>query len=150
MSMQDEELGNVMIYCAHVFPRGPGAAQQLQHKAAPAPAATIKLDVPPLPDAGGLVCTGRMEQYGNQTTYNLETVLQQNIRNADFYRNDCMKLNSWSDIVDQIYYQVCLKVLKATRQGLKHQPQASNPWHPSRSSRHRHPPSRCNMLYSAV
>jgi hypothetical protein len=86
-----------------------------------------------------------MEQYGNQTTYNLETVLQQNIRNADFYRNDCMKLNSWSDIVDQIYYQVCAKVFKATMQGLKHptstqQPLTPKPWWqaqaPSQSVQH--------------
>lgn len=47
-----------------------------------------------------------MDQYGNQTTFNLETVLKQNIGNADFYRNDCLKLNSWSDVVDQIFYQV--------------------------------------------
>lgn len=58
-----------------------------------------------------------MEQYGNQTTYNLETVLQQNIRNADFYRNDCLKLNSWNDVIDQIYYQVC--TYRARGQGLK-------------------------------
>jgi hypothetical protein len=50
-----------------------------------------------------------MEQYGNQTTFNLETVLKQNIGNADFYRNDCLKLNSWSDVVDQIFYQVRLE-----------------------------------------
>lgn len=51
-----------------------------------------------------------MEQYGNQSTYNLETVLKQNIGNADFYRNDCMKLNTWAAIIDQIYYQVCQTV----------------------------------------
>lgn len=47
-----------------------------------------------------------MQQYGNQTTYNLETVLQQNIRNADFYKNDCLKLNNWTQVIDQIFYQV--------------------------------------------
>ena len=52
----------------------------------------------------GTAC--HMEQYGSQTTYNMETVLQQNIRNADFFRNDCAKLNSWSAIVDEIYNQV--------------------------------------------
>lgn len=47
-----------------------------------------------------------MEQYGNQSTYNLETVLKQNINNADFYKNDCLKLKSWSEVIDQIFYQV--------------------------------------------
>lgn len=54
-----------------------------------------------------------MEQYGNQSTYNLETVLKQNIGNADFYRNDCMKLNTWAEVIDQIFYQVCLTALSA-------------------------------------
>lgn len=49
-----------------------------------------------------------MEQYGNQSTYNLETVLKQNINNADFYKNDCLKLKSWSEVIDQIFYQVCV------------------------------------------
>lgn len=47
-----------------------------------------------------------MEQYGSQSTYNLETVLQQNVKNADFFRNDCAKLTTWSAVIDQIYYQV--------------------------------------------
>lgn len=47
-----------------------------------------------------------MEQYGNPTTYNLETVVKQNIVNSDYYRNDCSKLSTWSEIIDQIFYQV--------------------------------------------
>ena len=47
-----------------------------------------------------------MEQYGNTTTYNLEIVLKQNIVNSDYYRNDCTKLSTWAEIIDQIYYDV--------------------------------------------
>lgn len=47
-----------------------------------------------------------MEQYGNLTTYNLEAVLQRNVVNCDFYKNSCSELHTWSDVVDQIYYQV--------------------------------------------
>eukprot|EP00879_Flechtneria_rotunda_P011560 GHRR01012075.1.p3 GENE.GHRR01012075.1~~GHRR01012075.1.p3 ORF type:complete len:152 (+),score=22.62 GHRR01012075.1:635-1090(+) len=47
-----------------------------------------------------------MDQYGN-SNYNLETVLKQNIVNSDFYRNDCaVKLKTWSEVIDQIFYQV--------------------------------------------
>jgi pre-mRNA-splicing factor 38B len=47
-----------------------------------------------------------MEQYGNLQTYNLESVLKQNIVNSDYYRNDCLKLTSWSEVIDQIFYDV--------------------------------------------
>ncbi|KAF8067307.1 SRL1 [Scenedesmus sp. PABB004] len=47
-----------------------------------------------------------MEQYGNTTTFNLESVLMQNIVRADFYKTDCAALTSWAAVVDQIYFQV--------------------------------------------
>jgi pre-mRNA-splicing factor 38B len=47
-----------------------------------------------------------MEQYGNLSTYNLESVLKQNIGNSDYYRNDCSKLTTWEAVIDAIYDQV--------------------------------------------
>lgn len=47
-----------------------------------------------------------MEQYGNPSTYNLESVLKQNIGNSDYYRNDCSKLTTWEEVIDAIYDQV--------------------------------------------
>jgi pre-mRNA-splicing factor 38B len=47
-----------------------------------------------------------MEQYGNLTTYNLESVLKQNIGNSDYYRNDCASLTTWEAVIDAIYDQV--------------------------------------------
>ena len=47
-----------------------------------------------------------MEIWGNATTFNLESVLRQNILGSDYYRGTCMQLTSWSDIVDEIYDNV--------------------------------------------
>jgi pre-mRNA-splicing factor 38B len=47
-----------------------------------------------------------MEQYGNLSTYNLESVLKQNIGNSDYYRNDCSSLTTWEAVIDAIYDQV--------------------------------------------
>ena len=47
-----------------------------------------------------------MEQYGNTTTYNMESVLRKNIVDSEYYRDTCMKLNSWEEVVDEIYYNV--------------------------------------------
>ncbi|PNH05807.1 Pre-mRNA-splicing factor 38B [Tetrabaena socialis] len=47
-----------------------------------------------------------MEQYGSTTTYNLENVLRQNILGSDYYRQTCMTLSNWSDIVDEIFEHV--------------------------------------------
>ena len=44
-----------------------------------------------------------MEIYGNPTTFNVENVLRQNITACDYYRNDCLRLASWQDVVDEIY-----------------------------------------------
>ena len=43
-----------------------------------------------------------MEIYGNATTFNIENVLRQNILGCDYYRNDCGRLESWRDVVDEI------------------------------------------------
>ncbi|GBF98688.1 pre-mRNA-splicing factor [Raphidocelis subcapitata] len=47
-----------------------------------------------------------MEIYGNPTTFNLETVLKQNITACDYYRNDCTRLTDWQAVVDEIYNAV--------------------------------------------
>lgn len=47
-----------------------------------------------------------MEQYGNTTTYNVESVLQKNVVNSEYFRDTCMKLSSWEEVVDEIYYSV--------------------------------------------
>ena len=47
-----------------------------------------------------------MEQHGNKTTYNIETVLRKNIVDSEYWRNTCAKLQSWEEVVDQIYYDV--------------------------------------------
>ena len=47
-----------------------------------------------------------MEQYGNKSSYNVESVLQKNIVDSEYFRDTCGKLNSWSEVVDQIYYDV--------------------------------------------
>ncbi|KAL3156476.1 hypothetical protein ABBQ38_000781 [Trebouxia sp. C0009 RCD-2024] len=47
-----------------------------------------------------------MEQHGNNTTYNVETVLRKNIVDSEYWRNTCAKLQTWEEIVDQIFYDV--------------------------------------------
>lgn len=47
-----------------------------------------------------------MELYGNKTTFNLENVLRLNIINADYFRDTCLKLGSWEEVVDEVYYDV--------------------------------------------
>lgn len=47
-----------------------------------------------------------MEQYGNTTTYNVESVLQKNIVNSEYFRDTCMKLSTWEEVVDEIFYSV--------------------------------------------
>lgn len=47
-----------------------------------------------------------MEQHGNTTTYNLESVLRQNILNSDYYTKTVVNLTSWQDVVDEIFYSV--------------------------------------------
>ena len=47
-----------------------------------------------------------MEQYGNTTTYNVESVLQKNVVNSEYFRDTCMKLSTWEEVVDEIFYSV--------------------------------------------
>ncbi|KAL0035088.1 hypothetical protein WJX79_010871 [Trebouxia sp. C0005] len=47
-----------------------------------------------------------MEQHGNKSTYNIETVLRKNIVDSEYWRNTCAKLQTWEEVVDQIFYDV--------------------------------------------
>ena len=47
-----------------------------------------------------------MEQYGNQGTYNVESVLHKNITGCEYYNKTCAKLENWSQVVDEIYDSV--------------------------------------------
>lgn len=47
-----------------------------------------------------------MEQYGNKETFNVELVLHKNIVDSEYYRDTCLKLNSWEEVVDEIYSTV--------------------------------------------
>ena len=51
-------------------------------------------------------CGCAMEQHGNKTTFNIETVLRKNIVDSEYWRNTCAKLQTWEEIVDQIFYDV--------------------------------------------
>lgn len=44
-----------------------------------------------------------MEQYGNATTFNLETVLVQNIKNSPYYARKALDLDNAYEIIDEIY-----------------------------------------------
>lgn len=44
-----------------------------------------------------------MEQYGNQGSYNIESVLHKNITGCEYYNKTCAKLENWTQIVDEIY-----------------------------------------------
>ena len=44
-----------------------------------------------------------MEQYGNQSTYNVESVLHKNITGCEYYNKTCAKLENWTQVVDEIY-----------------------------------------------
>ena len=44
-----------------------------------------------------------MEQYGNTTTYNLESVLLQNIKSSPYFVKKAMDLDTVYEIIDEIY-----------------------------------------------
>jgi hypothetical protein len=46
-----------------------------------------------------------MEQYGNTTTFNLETVLRENIIRSQYWEKTCIDLEGWQEVVDEIYYR---------------------------------------------
>lgn len=47
-----------------------------------------------------------MQQYGNTTTYNLESVLLQNIKNSHFYIKKALDLDNVHELIDEIYETV--------------------------------------------
>ena len=42
-----------------------------------------------------------MEQYGNASTYNIERVLYQNVQNSEYYKNNCVKLSTIDELIDE-------------------------------------------------
>lgn len=47
-----------------------------------------------------------MEIHGSKTTYNLENVLRQNILASDYFKETCMNLTSFEEVVDEIFLNV--------------------------------------------
>lgn len=47
-----------------------------------------------------------MEQYGNTSTYNVESVLQKNVVGSEYYNKTCVKLEDWGQVVDEIWSTV--------------------------------------------
>ncbi|KAK9838529.1 hypothetical protein WJX81_005763 [Elliptochloris bilobata] len=47
-----------------------------------------------------------MEQHGSTATYNVESVLRKNIMDSEYFRDTCLKLNTWAEVVDEIFYTV--------------------------------------------
>lgn len=43
-----------------------------------------------------------MEQYGNVSTFNIESVLYQNIQNSEYYKNNCVKLSAVDELIDEV------------------------------------------------
>lgn len=43
-----------------------------------------------------------MEIYGNQTTFNMELVLHENIESSLYYNKTCKQMD-WSSVIDEIY-----------------------------------------------
>jgi len=44
-----------------------------------------------------------MEQYGNKSTFNLESVLVQNIKNSLYYVKKALDLDHVHEVIDEIY-----------------------------------------------
>ena len=44
-----------------------------------------------------------MEQYGNTSTFNLENVLVQNIKNSHYYIKKALDLENVHEVIDEIY-----------------------------------------------
>jgi hypothetical protein len=44
-----------------------------------------------------------MEQYGNTATYNLESVLVQNIKTSHYFVKQAMDCDTTHDVIDEIY-----------------------------------------------
>ena len=42
-----------------------------------------------------------MEQYGNTTTFNIESVLHKNIKDGEYFNKTCVKLTTFAELVDE-------------------------------------------------
>jgi pre-mRNA-splicing factor 38B len=47
-----------------------------------------------------------MDQYGNTTTFNIETVLMQNIKNNSYYQRTAFDIDTVTDLIDAVYESV--------------------------------------------
>ena len=47
-----------------------------------------------------------MEQYSTSATYNVESVLQKNVVGSEYYNKTCVKLEDWTQVVDEIWSTV--------------------------------------------
>jgi PRP38 family len=43
-----------------------------------------------------------MQQYGNATTFNIEKVLYQNAIDSLYFKNNCVKLSTFEELVDEV------------------------------------------------
>lgn len=43
-----------------------------------------------------------MEQYGNTTTFNIESVLHKNIKDGEYFNKTCVKLTTFEELVDEV------------------------------------------------
>lgn len=43
-----------------------------------------------------------MEQYGNTTTFNIESVLHKNIKDGEYFNKTCVKLSTFEELVDEV------------------------------------------------
>jgi PRP38 family len=43
-----------------------------------------------------------MQQYGNTTTFNIEKVLYQNAIDSLYFKNNCVKLSTFEELVDEV------------------------------------------------
>lgn len=46
---------------------------------------------------------GGMDQYGNTTTYNLETVIVSNIKRSDYWERRASKIGDVLELIDEVY-----------------------------------------------
>ena len=42
------------------------------------------------------------EQYGNTTTFNIESVLHKNIKDGEYFNKTCVKLTTFEELVDEV------------------------------------------------
>lgn len=42
-----------------------------------------------------------LEQYGNTTTFNIESVLHKNIKDGEYFNKTCVKLTTFAELVDE-------------------------------------------------